>query len=442
MFTLPHHVEFLSDRWMEECRRFLAGEVPKIREKPAPAERLKGQVFSLSGRFADAPPHMKLPGDVGAVTLRFDGEAFEVTRAFDPAADLVVEGDYQAALTGAQMVGIAAPGATQTLRREVAHLYGADALKVRGGLSDRRTLEVLGHLFDHLGRMTVENPDLAHRAGRQGLSGKIREMADQGYTIVENAITPEFADEAREAILRTLSTHGYQTMNWMLYHGRAMERLALNPMLMTLIDASLGRGAVIGSLSCIRRGAGAGFIPLHTDYSHVPEPYPEYAMTGVGVWAFEDWTEASGPTVLVPGSHRRRRHPRAGDDPGPGVPILMPKGSVVFFTEGVWHWQGDRTAPGERVTLHSHFNRGILRSLEAKKIDEQMIYRNPPRLGEMLGEDDWFEKTTAVGRDYGRFNYMRQLLAFNEAGKQAILADVDEAAPKTSAGKTAQAVPA
>ena len=92
MFTLPHHVEFLSDRWVEECRRFLAGEVPKIREKPAPAERLKGQVFSLSGRFADAPPHMKLPGDVGSVSLRFDGEAFEVTQAFDPAADLVVEG--------------------------------------------------------------------------------------------------------------------------------------------------------------------------------------------------------------------------------------------------------------------------------------------------------------------------------------------------------------
>ena len=49
-----------------------------------------------------------------------------------------------------------------------------------------------------------------------------------------------------------------------------------------------------------------------------------------------------------------------------GVPIIMPKGSVVFFTQGVWHWQGDRTAPGDRVTLHMHFNRGILRSLEPK----------------------------------------------------------------------------
>jgi ectoine hydroxylase-related dioxygenase (phytanoyl-CoA dioxygenase family) len=423
MFTLPHHVEFLSDRWLAEARRFLAGEHLKGPERQSPAERLKGRRFSVSGRFTDAPPHMALPGDAGAAAIRFDGERFEVSATFDPDADLVVEADFQAALTGAQMVGITAPDAVGAMLREVRRLYGAEALKVRGGIADPTVLGLLGGLFDHLGRKTVENPDLAHRAARQGLSQKIREMESQGYTIVENAIAPEFADEARETIIRTLATHGYQTMNWMLYHGRAFERLALNPLLMTLIDASLGRGAVIGSLSCIRKPAGPGFIPLHTDYAHVPELYPDYAMTGVGVWAFEDWTEASGPTVLLPGTQRMRREPKRGETVPEGVPILMPKGSVVFFTQGVWHWQGDRTDAGERITLHSHFNRGILRSLEAKKIDEQMIWRNPPRLGEMLGEDDWFEKTTAEGRDYQRYAYMRELLAFTEARKRAILAE-------------------
>jgi hypothetical protein len=41
----------------------------------------------------------------------------------------------------------------------------------------------------------------------------------------------------------------------------------------------------------------------------------------------------------------------------------------------------------------------------------------------MLGQDDWFEKTTAEGRDYIRFDYMRRLLAFNEAGRRALLAE-------------------
>ena len=33
MYTLPHHVEFLSERWAEEAGSFLSGAVPKIRER-------------------------------------------------------------------------------------------------------------------------------------------------------------------------------------------------------------------------------------------------------------------------------------------------------------------------------------------------------------------------------------------------------------------------
>ncbi len=71
-----------------------------------------------------------------------------------------------------------------------------------------------------------------------------------------------------------------------------------------LSDASLGRGAVIASFSSIRKGPGPGVIPMHTDYSHVPEPYPEFALTDVSVRALEDWTLASGPTWIVPAAPR------------------------------------------------------------------------------------------------------------------------------------------
>jgi ectoine hydroxylase-related dioxygenase (phytanoyl-CoA dioxygenase family) len=181
---------------------------------------------------------------------------------------------------------------------------------------------------------------------------------------------------------------------------------------------------VIASLSAIRKGPGPGTIPLHTDYSHVPEPYPEWAMTGVGVWALEDWTEASGPTWIVPGSHRLRRGPKRGELAEGGIPIEMPKGSVVFFTQGVWHWQGDRIEPGERVTLHWHYNRGILRSLEPKKVDPQMLHRNAPRLGEMLGEDDWFDTMRGIGRDYERAAHMSVLHAFTNERKASLLDEV------------------
>jgi ectoine hydroxylase-related dioxygenase (phytanoyl-CoA dioxygenase family) len=415
MFTLPHHVEFLSDDWLAEASRFLERET-RVRKA-----RLGGRRLSISERFADAPPHLKMPGDVAGWSMRYDGERAEVSRDFDASADVVVEGDYQAALMSAQFVGVLAPGGAAEMRREREHLFGKDAVRVKGALADEQAGQLLGALHDHMARRTVENPDLAHRAARLGLSGKIREMEEQGYTVIERAISPTFADEARAAILREIRLLSAPSMMWSLYHGREFERLAVNPMLMTLIDASLGRGAVIASLASTIRGPGKGEIGLHTDYIHVPEPYPEFALTGVGVWSFENWTASAGPTWLVPGSHRMRRGPKPGEGRNGGVPIEMPKGSVVFFTHGVWHWQGDRSDPGERVALHAHFNRGILRSLEPKRIDPQLLHRNPPRLGEMLGEDDMFDKMSAEGRDYLRGRYMGELLTFNQERKQAIL---------------------
>jgi hypothetical protein len=416
MITLPHHYEFLSERWLDEARAYLAREAGRQRDRLAP--------FSVAGRFTDAPPHLQFDGDVACVGLRYDGTSVTVDRTFDPAAELVVTGDYQAALMVAQTVGALAPGALSAALAEVALLCGAGALRWHVGMSHPGTLEMLGLLHDHLARHTVENPDLAHRARRLGVAGKVREVEENGFAILENAITADFADEVREATRRALLPHHHVQLQWMLYHGQPFERIAQNPRLMTLIDASLGRGACIASLSAIRRGPGPGFIPIHTDYSMVPEPYPEFAMTGVGVWALEDWTAASGPTWIVPGSHRERRAPRGGEGMDRGIPVEMPKGSVVYFTHGVWHWQGDRSEPGERVTLHSHFNRGILRGLEPKRVDVQMMHRNPPRLGEMLGEDDWFDKLTAHGRDQVRAAYMVKLHSFTEERKRALLADV------------------
>jgi len=416
MITLPHHCEFLSDAWMQEAQQFLQRDLAMRKEK------LAGRTFSVSERFTNAPPHLNLPNDVASWGMRYDGATLTVSRNFDERADLIVEGDYQAALAAAQFVGVLAPGAMRAMLHEVHAAYGKQAMQFKGALAGEPERELLALLHDHMGRRTVENPDLAHRAARQGLSDKIRQMERDGYAVIEHAISPEFADNVRAAVLRALLPHQTFSMNWMLYHGREFEQLIQNPLLMTLIDASLGRGAVIASFSSIKKGPGAGVIPIHTDYAHVPEPYPEFAMTGVGVWALEDWTIAAGPTWIIPGSHKLRRAPRPGEAREGGVPIEIPKGSVVYFTHGVWHWQGDRTLPGDRVTLHAHFNRGILRSLEPKKTDVQMLHRNSPRLGEMLGEDDWFDKMSAAGRDYVRFAYMQKLLAFNENQKRAILA--------------------
>jgi hypothetical protein len=413
MYTLPHQCEFLSDDWLEVSRDLLVAECKRRGSELPP--------FSISEAFTDAPPHLKLAGNRATWQLSWDGALLNVSRGFNPKADLCVEGDYQAVLLTAQTVGMQAPGVMDAAMAEMRHWFGDDCLRMDGRIEDRAVIDLLSLHHDHMARKTVENPDLEHRARRQGLIGQIRQLEEDGYAIIERAITPAFADLVRESTIRAIMSHQTSSLNWMLYHGVEFEKIIQNPLLLTLIDATLGRGAVAASISSIKRGPGKGLIKLHNDYSEIPEPYPEFSMTGVGVWSFEDWHVASGPTWLVPGSHKLRRGPRKGETVD-GVPIEMPKGSVVYFHHGVWHWQGDRTEPGERITLHSHFNRGILRSLEPKRVDVQLLHRNPPRLGEILGEDDWYDKMTASGRDYMRFNHTMNLNRFTDDAKARIAA--------------------
>ena len=395
MYTLPDRFEFQSDAWLAETRRFLEKAVEQRRDALAP--------FSLTERFVDAPPHLKLPDNVGAWHVRYDGGAVTVERGFDESADVRVQGDYQAGIAGGQFIGMLAPGAAKAMRRELATMHGKDAVKITGRLENPAAGEIISLLHDHLGRRTVENPDLCHRAQRQGLTGKIREMEEQGYTVIEHAISPEFADEVRAATIRALLPHQSFSMNWMLYHGREFEQLIQNPLLMTLIDASLGRGAVIASFSSIKKGPGPGVIPMHTDYAHVPEPFPEFSLTGVGVWALEDWTVAAGPTYIVPGSHKQRRNPRPGDlGHNEGVPIEMPKAArwSIFTTTASGHWQGERTEPwrprhAARVTELQPRHPAQPRAEE----DRRSSCCTATRRGsaEMLGEDDWFRQDERPG---------------------------------------------
>ncbi len=86
--------------------------------------------------------------------------------------------------------------------REAAVLFGANAFRIRGALKEDSAGRALATFRDHMARRTVENPDLEHRARRLGLAGKIREMEENGFVVIERAISTDFADELRGADAR------------------------------------------------------------------------------------------------------------------------------------------------------------------------------------------------------------------------------------------------
>ena len=135
----------------------------------------------------------------------------------------------------------------------------------------------------------------------------------------------------------------------------------------------------------------------------IREPFPAHSQNLTAIWALEDFTVEAGPTLIVPGSHLRKRHPEPGEDLDQAVPIEMAKGSIALWDGATWHAQADRSLPGERVTLHQTYSRMILRTYDSYRgIAEEILDRNPPELTTLAGLDDLFEKNTYAGPDYRR----------------------------------------
>ena len=88
-------VEFVSAAWIDAARQVLTELAAEHGEA--------GQVVSVSEAFTDAPRHLA-GGDVAAWHFAIDGKTAQVEPGENPDADIVIRGDYEAALPGARLV--------------------------------------------------------------------------------------------------------------------------------------------------------------------------------------------------------------------------------------------------------------------------------------------------------------------------------------------------
>lgn len=400
--------EFLSPQWIREAKTFLEAAVPQRPE-------LAARRFSFCEAFSDAPHRLtegasRSAAGSGRAAWHFaiDSGRVAVGAGALADADLEVSGRYQAALGFAQLVHAAGPEAVARGQRELRHLWGSDALRLRGRLPDDPAVQqLLTDLHDHMVARTVENPDFPHRVEQMGLGEQVAQLNEQGYAVVENAITPEMADALCELTAREVTRHHPITTNGLLMRDRQFEEIVQHSRVTTLAQSAVGQNMILGAMSGTYKLPGPGAIPIHADYPLVREPYPEFGLIAVAVWALQDWdSEAVGPTWVLPGSHRHRRPPRRDEPLDGAVPILMPKGSALVISHGIWHWQGDRTAPGARVAMHVTYNRVFVRPLDDfAAVDDTFFARNPPAFSTLMGRDDPFGKSSYQGHDARRFAY-------------------------------------
>ncbi len=397
--SVEDRLEFVSEGWIDEARRFLQAELSS-------RAGLATVRFSLCEVFTDIPPHLAEGTTLVSWYLKIANGHLEVAIGDIP-ADLRVVAPYQVALEFAQIVYAAGAESIGRQQRELRHRFGADAFKVIGTVPDGPVREMLNALHEHMTARTMENPDHAHRAQALGLDDAVAQLSELGYAVLPQAISGEFADELCALTATEVTRHHPITTNGLMMRDRRYEELVLHSRVCTLAQSAIGQNMILGAMSGTWKMPGPGAIPLHADYPLVREPYPEFGLIAVAVWALQDWDSTEvGPTWVLPGSHRMRRAPRRGDDVSGAVPVLMPKGSVLLMSHGIWHWQGDRSREGARVAIHVTYNRVFVRQLDDfSVVDETFFARNPPAFSTLMGRDDPFGKSSYRGHDGKRFAY-------------------------------------
>ena len=147
--------------------------------------------------------------------------------------------------------------------------------------------------------------------------------------------------------------------------GAPFLALAEHPRILGLLDARLLRGLLLSNLQSIRLHPGETPQAWHTDDAFYLSPRPRSILGISTIWAIEDFTEESGATELIPGSHRwGMEHP--DDRPHDVKRAVMPAGSVVVFDAGTWHRGGGNTSKGTRLAVSPQYCQPWLRPQESQ----------------------------------------------------------------------------
>jgi ectoine hydroxylase-related dioxygenase (phytanoyl-CoA dioxygenase family) len=226
----------------------------------------------------------------------------------------------------------------------------------------------------------------------------VKEVAEQGYTIVENAIEPDLVDELNDSLARMEryfetqpspnSFEGHHTLRIynLLAYDDVWQRVPVHPNVLPIIDGVLDPGCLISSLSSINIGPGEAAQPIHADDQLIPLAKPHAPTVCNSMWALTDFTDANGATRVIPGSHLYDHNPDYGA-PYDSIPAEMAKGSVLVWHGSLWHGGGANTTDESRIGIAMNYCAGFIRQQENQQLglSREKVATFEPRLRTLCG---------------------------------------------------------
>ena len=240
-----------------------------------------------------------------------------------------------------------------------------------------------------------------HLASTPGLDPLSRELIDQGYAVLRNAvptalietINRELDDRFEKTPFSVGAFHGEWTKRFhgLLRRSPASQQLVMHRQIIRAAKTILGKWCDFPQLNLsqglsIYPGAPAQ-IP-HRDQTMWPAPKGEMEFSFNVLWPLDDFTSRNGATCVWPDTHHEHEKYRMSvDDLGAPVVAEMDRGDVFVFLGSVLHAAGaNRTALPRRGIIIS-YALGWLRTYENQNLtyDREFAQTLDPELAAMIG---------------------------------------------------------
>ena len=117
----------------------------------------------------------------------------------------------------------------------------------------------------------------------------------------------------------------------------------------------------------------------------------------------DEYTEAGGATLVIPGSNILRRHPDEAEmaECAGAIAIECPPGSFAMWDGSLLHSNYPRVIEGERVVCHITYTRLRMRLVEDyAAYSDALIDEHGENMGQMLGREDMLQGPN--GADYSK----------------------------------------
>ena len=236
-----------------------------------------------------------------------------------------------------------------------------------------------------------------------------KQLAEEGWTIIKEAADPEFIARLRQAIIECSPVEGTDgsKLSGLLETDPVFAEAAINPKLMAMAEFSVGRGFLLASMVSTIREKDSAPIDLHADQAYFPEPFPAHNMMLTCCWATDEFTLENGATTVMPGTNALLRHPTEEETKTPQNMVTMdcPAGSIAIWDGRVWHANAPKTTDGQRVVLHTSYQRMVVRPNEDfSHIADEMIEEYGEPMAQLMGKlDSIAKKDFDYVEDFGTF---------------------------------------